>query len=65
MATARYSYTLPKEPIHTTRTHQGNEITKEYYDFLVGAINSGIIRMGVCKRTLIEYNHESYYLISI
>jgi len=64
MATARFNYTFPKEAIDTTSASTANEITKSYYDFLVGCINNGLMRKAVCKRTLIEYGYESYYLIS-
>ena len=54
------------KPIFTGAASQGNAITKEYYDFLVGQINDGVIHIAVCR---IEdkrfFNAVSYHLISL
>jgi hypothetical protein len=41
-----------------------NQITKEYYNFLVGEINRGTIRKAVCRIENRMFNIISYYLIS-
>lgn len=55
----------PGKSIQTYPPHSGNQITKEYYNFLVGQINDGVIFKAVCR---IEdkrfFNAISYYLIS-
>lgn len=59
------NYTLPPTPIQTYPATQGNQITKEYYNSLIGEINRGTIHKAVCR---IEnkkfYNDVRYYLIS-
>lgn len=60
----RTNFNLPQKPIHTFAASQGNEITKEYYNFLVGAINDGIIYRAVCKITNTVFGTERYFLIS-
>lgn len=42
----------------------GNQITKEYYDFLVGEINRGTIKKAVCRIENHTFGKTSYYLIS-
>ena len=41
-----------------------NQITKEYYDFLVGNINAGLIKKTVCCLDNVTFGVTSYYLIS-
>ena len=59
------NFTLPQKSIATYPATSGNEITKDYYNFLVGEINRGVICKAVC---IIEnkrfFNSISYHLIS-
>ena len=58
-------FNLPLErKIYTYPTNQGNQITKEYYNFLVGEINRGTIYKAVCRIENKVFGTESYYLIS-
>lgn len=50
--------------IGTYPPHQGNQITKEYYNFLVGEINRGTIYRAVCSIENKRFGSISYYLIS-
>jgi hypothetical protein len=43
----------------------GNQITKEYYNHLVGEINRETVRMAVCRIEDKRFNSTSYYLISV
>ena len=43
---------------------QSNEISKEYYDFLVGEINRRTIRKAVCRIEDDRFGVTSYYCIS-
>jgi hypothetical protein len=52
------------KPINTFPPSQGNEITKSYYDFLVGEINRGTMFKSVCRIENNKFNSTSYYLIS-
>jgi len=59
------NFNLPNKPITLYPTSSGNRITKEYYNFLVGEINRGVIHKAVCKVTDERfYNAVSYYLVS-
>lgn len=61
----KINYTLPKEGLYTFAPCFSNQITKAYYDFLVGEINRGTIKRAVCR---IENNRRgsiNYYLISV
>ena len=58
-------FNLPKKPIHTVPTSSATEITKEYYDFLVGQINDGTMHKAVCRKEDKRFNYTSYHLISI
>lgn len=60
----KQNFNLPKTPIYTYPAHQGNQITKDYYNFLVGQINDGTMLKAVCRLTYIPTGTESYYLIS-
>lgn len=51
--------------IDTFPAHCGNQITKEYYDFLVGEINRGTILKAVCRIENKTFGVTSYYLISV
>jgi len=62
--TIKTNFTLPKDSIDTVASSTSNQITKEYYDFLVGEINRGTIKRSVCKREYIPFGTYSYHLIS-
>lgn len=57
-------YTYPSKPIGTFPPTVGNQITKEYYNFLVGEINRGTMLKAVCRKEDKRFNTTSYYLIS-
>lgn len=59
-----YHYTHSKQPIDTFPCHNGNRITKAYYNMLVGYINRGEIFASVVKVVNKTFGVESYYLIS-
>jgi len=50
--------------IDTFPTSSSNQITKEYYDFLVGEINRGTIFKAVCRIENKIFGVTSYFLIS-
>jgi len=52
------------KPIQTFPPSNGNQITKSYYDFLVGEINRGTMFKSVCRIENTTFNSVSYYLIS-
>jgi hypothetical protein len=60
------NFTLPEKPIYTVAATRANEITKEYYNMLIGPISNGEIYKAVCR---VEdkrfYNCVSYHLISL
>lgn len=57
--------TLPRDrDIETYPAHRGNQITKEYYDILVGPINNGEVHKAVMAVTCPCHNKTAYYLIS-
>ena len=59
------NFNMPQKPIETYPATQGNQITKEYYNFLVGEINRGTIHRAVCRIENTKfYNDVRYYLIS-
>lgn len=51
--------------ISVTPPNSGNQITKEYYNFLVGEINRGTMKKAVCRIENKTFGTESYYLISL
>jgi len=59
------NFTLPKEAIYTVPASHANEITKDYYNFLVGEINRGTIKRAVCRIESLLFGTVSYHLISI
>ena len=60
------NFNLPKKEIDTLPASQGNAITKEYYNFLVGEINRGTIHRAVCKIDDKRFHNSiSYHLISL
>ena len=58
------NYNLPTKKIDTYPANQGNEITKEYYNMLVGEINRGTISKAVCRIENKRFGNISYHLIS-
>lgn len=59
------NFNLPQQPIHTVAASSSNQITKTYYDFLVGEINRGTMLKAVCRIHNQKFNYTSYHLISI
>lgn len=59
----RWNFNVP-EGVLTLPANRGNQITKDYYDFLVGEINRGVIKKAVAKATHISSGAEFCYLIS-
>jgi hypothetical protein len=57
------NYNTAKDVVTYPAT-QGNQITKEYYNFLVGEINRGTMRKAVCRIENKTFGTISYYLIS-
>lgn len=58
-------YTLPQnKSIDTMPQTNANEITKDYYNFLVGEINRGTIYRAVCRIENKIFGTETYHLIS-
>lgn len=58
-------YNLPMgKHIDTYPVNQSNQITKDYYNFLVGEINRGTMLRAVCRIENKTFGTESYYLIS-
>lgn len=57
-------YNSSVKPIGTFPASSSNQITKEYYDFLVGEINRGTMFKSVCRIEKPAFNTASYYLIS-
>jgi hypothetical protein len=59
------NYNLPpNEIIDTYPAHQGNQITKEYYNHLIGEINRGTILRAICRIENKVFGTISYHLIS-
>ena len=59
------NFNLPiGKTIDTFPASQSNQISKEYYNFLVGEINRGTILRGVCRIENKIFGTTSYYLIS-
>lgn len=59
------NFTLPSEPVDTVAYGNHNQITKEFYDHLVGEINRGTVRKAVCRVHYPKFNYTTYNLISI
>lgn len=59
------NFTLPKNPVYTVPASLANQITKEYYNHLVGEINRGTVLKGVCSRYDARFNYTTYHLISL
>lgn len=54
----------PNKSIQTYPATNSNQITKEYYNFLIGEINRGTIYKAVCRIENKRFNTVSYHLIS-
>lgn len=50
--------------IDTYPTSSSNEISKEYYNHLVGEINRGIVFKAICRIENKTFGTTSYFLIS-
>lgn len=48
----------------TYPTSQSNQITKDYYNFLVGEINRNVIKKVVCRVEDDRFGKIFYYLVS-
>lgn len=59
----RWNFRVSKG-IDTRPASQANQITKEYYNFLVGEINRGTIKKAVAKKTHVATGTEYFHLIS-
>ena len=53
-----------EEDRDTYPASQSNQITKEYYDFLVGEINRNVIKKVVCRVEDDRFGKIFYYLVS-
>ena len=59
------NFNLPiGKSINTFPASRANQITKEYYNFLVGEINRGTIFRAVCRIENKIFGVVSYFLIS-
>lgn len=54
----------PNKPIQTYPATSSNQITKEYYNSLIGEINRGTIHKAICRIEDKRFDTVSYYLIS-
>lgn len=57
-------FTIHPNVEYTYPCSNSNRITEEYYNFLVGEINRGVIKRAVCSIENITFGVTSYYLIS-
>ena len=58
-------YTAPQnKSIQTFGCNSGNRITKDYYNWLVGAINNDLVYRVVCRVENKTFGTELYYLVS-
>lgn len=59
------NFNLPiGKSIDTYPPTQSNQITKDYYNHLVGEINRGTVNKAVCRIENKRFGGISYYLIS-
>lgn len=61
---ARVHFTSYPNASMVSPCSNSNMITKEYYDFLVGEINRGVIKKTVCEVYYPEFNYTSYHLLT-
>lgn len=57
-------FNLPQNPIDTFPASNSNEITREYYNSLIGEINRGTIHKAICRIENKTFGTTRYYLIS-
>ena len=57
-------FNVHPQVVNITAATNANQITKEYYDFLVGEINRGTIKKAVCRIENEVFGTVSYHLIS-
>lgn len=57
-------FNVHPQVVNITGANNNNQITKEYYDFLVGEINRGTIKKAVCRIENKVFGTVSYHLIS-
>jgi hypothetical protein len=57
-------FNLPNEAVYTFPASSSNEITKDYYNFLVGEINRGTILKAVMRIDNYTFSTTRYFLIS-
>lgn len=57
-------FNVHPQVVNITAATNANQITKEYYDFLVGEINRGTIKKAVCRIENKVVGTLSYQLIS-
>lgn len=57
-------FNIHPEVANTTAACTANQITKEYYNFLVGEINRGTMKKAVCRVENYTSGITSYHLIS-
>lgn len=59
------NFNIPQgKSINTFPASSSNQITKEYYNHLVGEINRGTVLKAVCRIENKVFGTTSYYLIS-
>ena len=59
------NFTIHPEAGVTFGASRSNQITKEYYDFLVGEINRGTIKKAVCRIYNEIFGVTSYHLLTV
>lgn len=59
------NFTIHPEAGVTFGASCSNQITKEYYNFLVGEINRGTIKKAVCRIYDEIFGVTSYYLLTV
>lgn len=61
----RINFVLPEKPINTVPAKTANEISREYYNMLIGPIRNGEIYKAVCSKFYPRFNYTTYHLISL
>jgi len=58
-------FNIPQgKSIDTYPASSSNQITKEYYNHLIGEINRGVVHKAICRIENKIFGTVSYYLIS-
>ena len=57
-------FNIHPEAKHISPASRANAITKAYYYFLVGEINRGTIKAGVCRIENKTFGTTSYHLLT-